>query len=170
MEAPMTRSHFWLCCLLVSAVLAGCGQTSNDAQFASHRAKFLLAAEPSGALAISAARKEKTKGHPVTLVGRIGGTEDPWTEGRAAFVITDAVAAPAGHGDDCKDCPFCSKKRDASTLAVVQFVDEQGQILPIDARQLFGIAADQTVVVEGQVEHNDLGMMVVSAKGMFVRR
>jgi hypothetical protein len=89
------------------------------------------------------------------------------------FVISD----PTAGGDDehvCTDegCPFCANKKQAESeaIAVVQFVDAQGRVLPLDARQLFDLAPQQTVVVRGQAKIDELGSLILSANGLYTRR
>ena len=43
-------------------------------------------------------------------------------------------------------------------------------ILPIDARQLLGVEKDQVVVVRGKGHVDKLGVLVISADGIHVRR
>jgi hypothetical protein len=137
-----------------------------------HRAKYLLASEPAGAVAVLDARTSPLDRGDITVVGRIGGVADPWTKDRAAFVIADTSAT--GDADDgCTDacCQFCQQKKAAApSLALVRFVDDDGRVLPIDARRLFGLTEHQTVVIRGQAKLSDVGLLVVAAKGMYVRR
>jgi hypothetical protein len=172
------------CALLIATitVVAGCSASgtsgeggSQSARLAASRAKFVLATEPAGVLPISLAREDISPDHDVVLLGRIGGVAEPWQQGQAAFVMVDpAAAAAAGDSHACTDpgCPFCNKDRetDAESLALVQFVDEGGKVVPLDARELFAIESDQLVVVRGRASINELGHVVVAANGIFVRR
>ncbi len=51
--------------------------------------KFLLAAEPAGAKGVIDVRKEAKDGDEVVVVGQVGGDKQPFTEGRASFLIVD---------------------------------------------------------------------------------
>jgi hypothetical protein len=53
--------------------------------------------------------------------------------------------------------------------ALVQFRDEKGELLPIDARELLGVSQDQIVVVRGKGHVDKLGVLVVAATGIHVR-
>jgi hypothetical protein len=299
-----------LALLPVAMLYAGCGQTETveDAEILRQRAKYVLAAEPQGALSIGDAKTAVEKGEPIVLVGRINAGEyEPWEEGQAAFIITDASAAthgdhqhdheshahdsdhegthaadhghgPAekheahdddhdhghgeghethdgeddeGHGEeheahndghdhsqgeqrdahdddqghenepedhehdhdgahddehesgdepehegqeeahahehqgeehaheqsahghqghDHEDCPFCDHaKSQTDSRAIVQFVDERGERLPIDARKLLGVKKDQVVVVRGSGKIDDVMGLIISANGIYVR-
>jgi hypothetical protein len=170
------RAGWLMVCGLVCGGALGCNQgpASDSPELLAQRARLLLASEPADAVGVLDAREQPGAGQQVRLVGRIGGMADPWTEGQAAFVMTDPSAAATGHeAGACSDgCPFCADKQDATrALAVVQFVDPSGKVLPYDARQLFGLRPDDTVVVEGRIDHNDgQGPLLVSATGLYIRR
>ena len=157
-------------------IVVGCGQPSGPTseQLRAERDKFLLKAEPSGAVGVLDARESLPSTGSVVMVGKIGGTGQPWVDGKAAFVIVDpscgADAEHCHHGPD-DNCPFCAKKQPQSdSLAIVQFVDDRGELLPYGAQSLFELAANQTVVVEGKAKINELGTLVVMASGIYVRR
>lgn len=157
----------WL--LPLALLAAGCG---THADIDAARARYLLAEEPNDARGILELREAAATGE-VVVVGRVGGVSQPWSKGQAAFIITD----PTAGGDDahvCTDdgCPFCAKKKQAETdaIAVVQFVDARGQVLPLDARQLFDLQVEQTIVVRGEAKVDSLGSLILSANGLYIRR
>jgi len=76
-------------------------QTNNSVPDGSN---FILAAEPDGAEDVIKVREAANDGDDVVIVGRIGGSENPWVEGRAAFSIVDpSLKSCAECGSD--DCP-----------------------------------------------------------------
>ena len=88
---------YFLLLSLVSGLLAlpGCSQesptttsTSNSAS-AVDGSKYLLGSEPEGVTGVIKVRAEAKDQDDVVIVGRIGGSENPWVEGRAAFSIVD---------------------------------------------------------------------------------
>jgi hypothetical protein len=90
-------------------------------------------------------------------------------------VIVDAAFLPDADGHDHEhehadghDCPFCTHNP-ANAQAIVQFVGVDGQTVPIDARELFGVREDQIVVVRG-IARLQAGMLVLNADGLYVRR
>lgn len=72
--------------------------------------KYVLTKEPDGVKDVIAARKDAQDEDEVVVVGRIGGSENPWVKGRAAFTIVDpSLKSCAEIGSD--NCPkpwdFC---------------------------------------------------------------
>jgi hypothetical protein len=124
----------------------------------------------------------------VVVVGRIGGIPNPWKQarpdypwltGQAEFVIADAAAAAEiedhGHAHDDPDheCPFCAAAADSNVVAVVRFKDKSGKVIAIDAKELFDLKGDETVVVRGKPEilgDAKDGVLLVEADGLYVRR
>jgi hypothetical protein len=164
-----------LLALVLAALSIGCGGSpaAPAPDLAAERARLLLAEEPEGVLPVLAVRDVLAQQSEVVVVGRIGGMANPWDEGRASFVITDP-SVDAAEGHECTDagCAFCKHKNETASdaLAVVQFVDPAGNVLPIDARQLFDVAADQMVVVRGRAKVDALGHLVLAADGLYIRR
>jgi hypothetical protein len=166
-----------LCCI----ALPGCGSSSSAdtgsgmaTAVSIDAAKYVLADEPDGAVGVIAAREAAKNGEPIIVVGRIGGSTNPWVEGRAAFMLLDASVvvvangAQSAAGEVCMD-DCCAITRAASTT-LVKVVDDRGSVLPLDARKLFGIAANDMVVVQGKVSKDDSGNFVILADGVHVRR
>lgn len=90
----------WVTFALTIIVFIGCGGESAPNVDVSG---FILAAEPDGASDVITARKSKD-GQSVVVFGRIGGSESPWIDGRAAFTIVDSSLKPCNEiGDDA--CP-----------------------------------------------------------------
>lgn len=162
--------------MLCAAALAGCTEKAQvlDPALAAQRSKLVLAEEPSGAVSIAEARKDLEQPKEVVLIGRVGaGGATPWEQGKTAFLISDVGAAVDSHdhdspGHDAENCPFCKRRKKAS-MAMVQFLDKDGQVLTIDARELLGVKENQVVVVRGLARVNELDMLVVSADGIHLR-
>ncbi len=159
---------------VLAASLAGC--TARDARTEALRKQFVLVEEPPGASTIADSREQVGSDGQVVVLGRIsGGDVEPWADGQASFMIAEALPADDGHaradGHDPTTCPFCRRRAEkANATALVQFNDEQGKLLAIDARKLLGVAKDQTVVVQGQGHVNDLGVLVIAATGIHLRK
>ncbi len=122
----------------------------------------------------------------VVLVGQIGGLTNPWKEtqpdfpfsrNQAAFFLADPQSvtenAESGHQHaPGEECAFCAAHAadSSSMLAMVRFLDENGNVLRMDVRELFGVKETDTVVVQGTARVIEGGMMVVEATGLYVRR
>jgi hypothetical protein len=164
--------------LLLLATLSACNKV--DERASSLRRQLMLADEPAGAAGIAEARDGMTTDpqseHDVLIVGRIfAGEFEPWADGQASFLLAEALpetehAATPGH--DPATCPFCRRRAEKadSATALVQFRDANGKVLMIDARELLGVEEDQVVVVRGKGHVDRLGVLVVSATGIHVRR
>jgi len=173
MHRALSASRIMLLSMAM-ALLAGCGAGSDvdDPAVLEQRAKFLLDTEPEGVADVEQVReKVKNKSDEVALVGQIGGVDDPWSKGRAGFVVIDPTVANH-NSDECHDaeCPHCQKKNEAKRLraiALVEFV-EDGQVVPIEAKKLFRVKEGQLVVVRGRAKLND-DQLVIEADGLYIR-
>jgi hypothetical protein len=89
--------------VLLTLLAAGCADPARQTTPAIDISKFLLPQEPAGATDVITARRSQD-GDAVVLFGRIGGSENPWVEGVAAFTIVDSSIKPCNEiGDDT--CP-----------------------------------------------------------------
>jgi hypothetical protein len=128
---------------------------------------FLLSTEPSGAKGVIDLRMESKDKDDVVMIGRIGGADQPWVEGRAAFVVIDpsvGLCEEAGNGV----CACCQDKVGDAT-ALVKVVDNNGQLLKGDARDLFNVKGNELVVVSGVAKRDDAGNLTILANGVYVR-
>ncbi len=130
---------------------------------------LMLPSEPAGAKGVAAVRKEAKDGDEVVVVGRVGGSTTPFTEGRASFLIVDPTLKPTA---EC-ECPwdYCEvpKKELADARLLVKFEDGAGKTRSTGARELFGIQELSTVVVQGKVRRDDKDNVVVLATRLYVR-
>jgi hypothetical protein len=157
----------------------GCGTAApTDATAAASPAidgsKYLLTDEPEDAVGVIEARESAQDGAPVVIVGRIGGADNPWVEGRAAFMLIDASMAVVAAGEECAEGELCTGDCCATEMTacttLVKVVDAEGRIVAADSRRLLGVNADDTVVVRGKAQKDDSGNFVVLAEGVHVRR
>ena len=161
-------------------VVTGCGAASDPEADAVNQSvsvdssKYVLMEEPEEAVGIIEARESASDGDPLVVVGRIGGTTNPWVEGRAAFTLLDASillvaeGAECGEGELCSgDC--CAAERAHATM-LVKITDPAGRVLAVDARRLLGLADNDMVVVRGTASKDTSGNVALIADGVFVRR
>ena len=168
-----------LCLTLVA--LGGCGVPPNPEEnpdpkpkavapvASSEGKKLILAAEPAGGKGVIAVRKDAKDGDAVVVVGRVGGSAKPFTEGRAIFLIVDPSLKPTEGCETPWD--FCEypKKEVAAARLLVKFIGPDGKALGTGARELFGLEELSSVVVEGKVSRDDKDNVVVVASRLFVR-
>lgn len=169
-------------CLALVSIHTGCQRnapTVDTATTVAARDRYLLDDEPEGVEGVLDVQESYSAPRDVVLVGKIGGVDNPWTSGKAAFILADPIAlaekasTDANHGCDDPGCKFCARKKADELkegLAVVEFKDDQGQVVAIDARQLFNVDESHMVVVRGRAHVNELGCLVVAADGLYVRK
>ena len=126
------------------------------------------------------------EGLEVVMVGLVGGLPNaaketqpdfPFVKGYAIIMVADPLAVAefdsGGHNHaPGEECAFCAAHAADSSalLATVKFTDENGKVLSVDARKLFDLKEKETVVVRGKARLDQDGMLVVDAKGLYVRR
>ncbi|QDT52772.1 hypothetical protein Pan44_07840 [Caulifigura coniformis] len=134
--------------------------------------KLILAAMPEQHQTVVQAREKVKDGDEVAVLGRIGGSTDPWVKGRAAFQIVDPTLVPCNEieGDSC-ETPWdycCDTDRLPKSMATVKFVDESGKTLETDARKLLGVKELMSVVVKGKAQRDEAGNLTVLASSVYV--
>lgn len=161
--------------LLFSGMMAaGCGE-AVDPQVLRIREQFLTEKPLGSEQPVSTVRKALQSGDlkpdtPFTIRVRINAGEVfPFSDGVARFFATDATGHDGDESHDPHECPFC--RRDVkSMMALVEFKDDSGKLLRIDARELFGVHEFELLVLEGTGRLDEEEILVVSAKRMFMSR
>lgn len=125
---------------------------------------------------VAAARASAQVGQELVIVGRIGGSVDPFVAGRAIFTIVDPALVSCADMDDPDHCKtpwdYCCEDRDAMKrgTATIEITDASGKPLSLSVRGLQGLDPLATIAVTGTVtERNDAGLLVVRAKRIEVR-
>lgn len=104
----------------------------------------------------------------VSVVGRIfAGDLEPWENGQASFLLAELPAEGHGEGHDADNCPFCKRRAANAPTAIVRFVGEDGEVLPHDVRQLFGVEKNSVVTVRGVAARGELNTLVITADGLY---
>jgi hypothetical protein len=164
-----------LCSSIILAGVAGCGTpAATPSKVAVPDSKFVLAEAPADAKEVTAARKDANDGDEVVISGRIGGDVDPWFKDRAAFLIVDSSLVPCSErpGDTC-ETPWdycCDTDVLADSKATIKFVDEAGQTVSKDARELLGVKELDRVTIRGQAKRDEAGNLTVLASGIYIKR
>ncbi len=170
--------------MMVATTLAGCtSESSTTTSNASTQVPdvatvdgtaYLLDTEPDGAGNVIKVREEAGTDDDLLVVGRIGGSSDPWIDGRAAFTIVDLSVKSCNDTLDDK-CPTpwdycCETSKLPNSTALVKFVDEANQVVKADARTLFDLQELSTVVIKGTAKRDEAGNLTVLASGLFVKQ
>jgi hypothetical protein len=161
------------CLLLTAACMIGC--SSEDPAITAARSRYVVTAPPAGEQPIPEVHKGLNDSTlqpdaQVTVRARINaGDFPPFADGQAAFVVTDATNQDGDETHNPHECPFC--KRDIEVqMARVQFTDESGKTLRLDARQLFNLKEFDLVVVEGTAKFDEDKSLIINARKLFVKR
>jgi hypothetical protein len=161
-------------------ILSGCSKqpsstssTSTPNAVAVDGSKYLLSSEPGEAKEVIEVREVAQDGDPVVIIGRIGGSADPWIQDRAAFWIVDGSLKACSDipGDKCeKPWDYCCETHKLpDSTALVKVVDDKGELVKANARALLGVKELSTVVVQGTAKRDESGNLTILASGIFVR-
>ena len=174
----------YIAAMIVATTLAGCAsENSTTTSNASPQTPdvtsvdgsvYLLDTEPEGAGDVIKIREEVGTDDDLLVVGRIGGSSNPWIDGRAAFTIVDLSVKSCNDTLDDK-CPTpwdycCETSKLPKSTALVKFVDETDQVIKADARSLFDLQELSTVVIKGTAKRDQTGNLTVLASGLFVKQ
>ena len=157
---------------LVTLILAGCAKDDSTAQNtiepASASPTWVLTSAPDGALSISEAKSSANEGDQITLRGRIGGRNEPLTEGSPVFTMMDLAISHCGENpDDNCSTPwdYCCETPETITTnsATVQIVDAL-----TDSPTIQGLAALDEVIIVGTVASRpNQDVLTVRATGIY---
>ncbi len=158
--------------LVLFIAIPGCGETI-DPEVLAIRDRFLKVPSATKETPVSEIRASMKSGElkPGTLFkvrARINAGEfPPFVNGTAKFFVTDATGHDGDESHDPHECPFC--RRDVkSMMALVEFHDEAGQLIPVDARELFDIKDFELLIIEGTGKFDTEDVMVMTARAMSI--
>lgn len=161
------------CALFVAALCCLPGCSTEDPRLESLREQFVLRTEPTEPTTIADAKAKLAEDPHVKFVGRVAADEcQAFTRSKASFLVTEILPDEHGHvgKDHADNCPFCKRKAAEAPRAAVQFVDEAGETLAVDARKLFSIEPGDTAVIRGTGELvTELDVFVVTADGIYLQ-
>lgn len=173
----MIRQILGMLCLCWAVTGVGCSSESGDNSAtlqgpSTEGKKYLLSAAPENPLDVTPMREAVEDDQDVVVIGRIGGSHDPWVEGLAAFSLVDRSLAACTDipGDQCPTpwdyCCVTDKLPNATTL--VKVVDDQGEVVTTSASELLGVSELQTLVVKGKAHKDDTGNVTILASAVYV--
>jgi hypothetical protein len=138
---------------------------------------FFVRQAPQAAKDLSDARKsgQLKKGDTVELRGVIGGSRDPFVEGRAMFTLMGSGLKPCNANPDDKCAQpwdYCCETQDdiKANSATIRIPDDKGNPLRTDIKGRVGIKELSEVVVVGKVAMADKGVLLVDASSIYVVR
>ncbi len=158
---------------LSTMLVAGCAKQPGEPAASSGvpDTPYLTNSEPVGALPVGEARESSGDKDDVVLMGRIGGSAKPFIDGLAAFTIVDPKVPYCAEDEGCPTpWDYCCEQNQVKTnIAMVKVVDEQGQPVSQDARELLGVEELNMVVVKGTAQRDDDGNLSVLANQIYVK-
>ncbi|MDX1961995.1 MAG: hypothetical protein SFX18_02505 [Pirellulales bacterium] len=152
----------------------GCGSNSNAPNSQAPTAAgaaYVLKAEPTGAQGIKLAREAAKDNDQIVVVGRIGGSPNPWVDGQAAFTLVDMEMKPCAESEGCPT-PWdycCEVDLLPKAMVMVKLVDPKGKTVTQNAKTLLGVKESQTLVVRGLAKRDEMGNLSILADGVFVK-
>ncbi|MEX0612174.1 MAG: hypothetical protein WD738_12075 [Pirellulales bacterium] len=180
---------------LVALIWPNVALAAGNLNLAAHKSRLQLDQPPSEPAQVLDVRKQfvaakkqadAPKTREVVVTGQIGGMPNiwpethpdyPWYQGQASFFLVDnkvaaQFAAHVRHHGGGEACAFCKSlaAKNAHAVAVVNLVDEQGQILRVDSREVLDLKQNQTVTIRGKAKLLAGSMLVIDADGIFVPR
>jgi hypothetical protein len=155
----------WACASSLP-LATGCGDAQAEA-YDEVRRRVLLKELPNDVSSLAATHLAFEEGKQVRVVGRIfSALGSPFHPDVASFNLIE-LPKPGHNHDDPGDCPFCKRDMENATTAVVQIVDEAGNVLKPSADKLLGLSKNQDIVVDGTA--TKVGdIMMVSAKAIHI--
>ncbi|MDA9934666.1 hypothetical protein N9B88_02740 [Rubripirellula sp.] len=167
-----------LICLILSLGIFAVGCDSRESVTNSGRrpsggGKYILTTAPADPQTPTDIKESVTEPTLVAITGRIdAGDVEPFQDGVASFMISQLPEGDHAEGDPdhADNCPFCKRKLKNAPKAVVRILDDAGEVMPVDARQLLGIAKGDVVVVRGSATYLEpVNTVQIDAEGIFVR-
>jgi hypothetical protein len=184
----------WTCitvCGLAAIIAGGCDSKSEDhgdgaggdagakpaaVTAAALPADLFVDAPPADAKAVTDVKASAKAGDHVVVRGRVGGSRQPFVDGRAVFTIVDAsLPTCADHPNDGCKTPwdYCCEPKDKlfANSATIQVRGADGKPLAVDLGRIGRIKAMDRIVVAGVVrEKSDAGVLVVEAEAIGVEK
>ena len=183
------RMGLGMCCGVVMAivlgVVSGCTQSGNgnDSQNANGTSStttsnglpegIMLTSMPEGARSVGEVKGMVQQGDEVAIRGRIGGSRDPFVEGRAAFTIVDSSLKACSDipGDKCpRPWDYCCEPAEslARNSATITVVSADGKPLPTSLSGVNGLKELSDVVIVGTVAQAEGNILLIHAQGIHI--
>ncbi|SMP63953.1 hypothetical protein SAMN06265222_108157 [Neorhodopirellula lusitana] len=171
----MKTSHWMMIPVVAFTLLSvGCNQsdTASNVESAGTSSQYIIDSEPEDAIGVGEAKQSAENEQAITLVGTIGGSSAPFVDGIAAFTIVDSKVPYCAADEGCPT-PWdycCTQEQVKDNIATIKVVDEAGNPVSQDARELLGVKELSTVVIQGKAKRDDQGNLTVAASEVFVKK
>jgi len=147
--------------------LAGCdGSAVSDAGSA-----YLTSTAPDDPKSIAETVESLTAEEPIEMENAVvgivyAGESSPFQADGAAFIMSELPDPEHGDGtiEHLDNCPFCKRRAEKATKAMVEFRDPDGKLLKTGADSLLAIQEGDQVIVSGKcVFEENLNLLVIEA-------
>ncbi len=163
-----------IACLALLAI--GCGSsevtTATNQGVTKSKSQYVADTEPVGAMPVGEAREKIEDGQEVTLTGLIGGSSEPFVDGLAAFTIVDPKVPYCAADEGCPT-PWdycCESNAVKDNIATIKVVDELGNPVSGNAKEMLDVKELSTVVVKGMAKRDEQGNLTVAVSKIFVKK
>jgi hypothetical protein len=164
----MKWNQLWL---LYGLLLAGCGEQFVERELGkTYDLRYLETTEPANVIDVKVARAAaSTTDQEVAVVGRVGGSTNPFVDGLAAFTLLDLSIPQCASDPNCTvDCAVGADELKQS-IVTVKLVDEAGQLVVADARNLLPLKPNSIVVVKGAAKIDPYGNFSILTQRLSIR-
>ncbi|MSR34822.1 MAG: hypothetical protein EXS12_08545 [Phycisphaerales bacterium] len=134
---------------------------------------LFITQEPAGALGVLKVRQSAKAGDHVAMIGRIGGSINPFVSNRAVFTMVDASLTSCLEMGDAAHCPtpadYCCEDSNelAKAMASVTITDKTGKPLAISLATEGSLKPLMWIAVEGTLQPMDGGAFIVNADHIY---
>ncbi len=148
-------------------------ETGGNAASAGLPSDMFLAEAPDAARGVGEVKADADASGPIVVHGRIGGRVEPFVDGAAVFLLTDAEIKTCDelHGDTCPTpWDYCCEPRDSlrANIATVQIVDDAGKPMKLSIKGQHGLKPKAHVTIVGEIDQHDADTLVINARQIYV--
>jgi hypothetical protein len=135
-------------------------------------ASLFLTAAPADPKPVKDAKAAAKQGDKITITGRIGGSEEPFIEGRALFTIVDTRVPYCGQNnpdDKCKTpWDYCCEPADelAARSATIEVTTPDGRPIKSGLNGVRGLKPLAIVTITGTIADTKDGNLIINAEGI----
>lgn len=143
-------SSLAIACASSFLFLSGCQTDDGSSRFEEIRNKILADQHTGDVLSLAQANASDADGAQVQVVGRIFAADmSPFDAKTAAFNLIE-LPKPGHDHENPGDCPFCKREMENAATAIVQIVDDKGEVLGTSAETMLDLKRNQDIVVQGE--------------------
>lgn len=164
-------------------ILTGCDKpaaekpsTGTPAQpAAAIPASLFIAEAPADPKDVSDVKKAGESGEEVVVAGRIGGSEDPFVDGRAVFTLADSKMKACDEMDMADACEkpwdYCCEPRESliANTCTIQVVGADGRPLKATLNGAGKLAPGARIIVKGKIAQKQDQTLVINADAIHVK-